>query len=327
MVLRKILVFLAFVTLSPPTTAMALQISPEQSQEEQKYEQLNKVVDSFYDNFESKKSNAEDLKNAWELLQKYPDDPYFYDLWASIEWVLLGHELGVGLVQQKNISSNSELSIRARSYHEIVGQGFKLTEDKSDTKFLLAKAILLFNQSKFTYRFEGNLSGLSKADKETADGIKVLKTILKEKPDFHSAYFFLGATRYGLASKTDPWSPKRLFVRLKSYTYDELYHLADDDVFNKSTALKWLVESYQNGYDQPWLRKTWLESAILLSGIYPDYRKDLKIKQELEILKNQELPLLKKLIETLPNRKDVQQRLVLAQLREQVLENYISSKK
>ena len=111
-----------------------------------------------------------------------------------------------------------------------------------------------------------------------------------------------------------------------SYTFPEL-QLVDNDVFSKRTALKWIEISYQNDYNQPWLRKTWLESAILLSGIYPDYRKDLKINHELDILKNQELPLLKKLREMLPNRKDVQQRLVFAQLREQVLENYFSSKK
>ncbi|MBI2057708.1 MAG: hypothetical protein HYT63_01865 [Candidatus Yanofskybacteria bacterium] len=330
MVLKKILAFLAFVTLSPPVIATAWPVSQEQNQEEQKYEQLNKIVDSFYDNFESKEINAQNLENAWELLRKYPDDPYFYDLWSSIEWVLLGHELGVGLDKQKNISDNVELAGRAKKYHEIVGQGFKLASSQDNHKHLLAQAILLFSQAKFIYRFEGNLSGLSQADKDTADGIKVLKRILKENPNFHSVYFFLGATRYGLASKTDPLSFKRLFVRWKSYAYNELYYFADDDVFNKSTALKWIEKSYENSYDEPWLKKTWLESALLLAEVYDDQREEFKnsgkSKNEWLILEK-EVPLLKRLVTTFPNRKDMAKKLELANPRLKVLSNYFSSKK
>ncbi|MBI2676806.1 MAG: hypothetical protein HYX21_02565 [Candidatus Yanofskybacteria bacterium] len=330
MVLKKILAFLAFVMLSPPATAIAWPTPQEQNQEEQRYEQLNRVVDSFYNNFESKESNAQDLKDAWELLRKYPDDPYFYDLWASIEWVLLGHELGVGLDKQKNISDNMELAGRAKKYHEIVGQGFKLASSQDNHKHLLAQAILLFSQAKFIYRFEGNLSGLSQADKDTADGIKILKKILKENPDFHSAYFFLGATRYGLASKTDPLSLKRLFVRWKSYTYSELYYFADDDVFNKSTALKWIEKSYENSYDKPWLKKTWLESALLLAEVYDDQREKFmnggKSKNEWLVLEK-EVSLLEKLVTTFPNRSDIARKLQLTKPRLKVLENYFSSKK
>ncbi len=323
MVLKKVLVFLALVILSPPTTLFALQISPEE--EEQRYEQLNKIVYHLYDNFESKESNAQDLKDAWELLQCYPEDPYIYDLWATTEWVLLGHELGTGLDQQKEISEFPALAERAKRYHEVVGHGLKLTDNKNDPKNQLARAILFFSQAKFTFSFESDFSGLSRADKETAEGIKLLKRILEKDSTFGPAYFFLGTTRYGLAAKTEAWSPKRLVIRLKSYTYDELYYI-DSDVFNKSSALEWMEKAYYYNASS-WLKKIWLESAMLLFKVYPDYRKSLKLNQELEILETKEIILLERLAEILPHRQDLIQQLKLSKLRVKIIKDYLSSLK
>lgn len=330
MLLKKFLLFLAFTILGPPVFG---QVEPsetipnQQPEDLEKHRKASEIIDFFYNNFESVEKNMEAQKNAWDLLQKYPNDPYLYDLWTSIEWALLGHELGSGLDQQRNISELPVFSTRIKQYHEVVDQGLKLTEEKNDDiKYLLAKSLLFFARAKFIYSFEGSLSGLAQADKETAQGIKTLKKILAKDFAFGPAYFFLGTTRYGLAAKTEAWSPKRLVIRLGSYAYDELYYI-DNDVFNKRSALGWIEKEYQYNDAKPWLKKIWLESAILLFKIYPDYRKGLKLSQELEILETKEVPLLENLVEILPNRQDLVQGLKLSKLRAKILKDYLSSSK
>jgi len=328
---KKLLLFLTFAMLGPPVLGQTeyFRLTTVQSLEDlekEKYQKVNKLVDFFYNNFESVEKNLEAKKNAWDLLQNYPDDPYLYDLWATIEWASLGHELGTGLDQQKDVSEFPKLVERAKKYHVIVDQGLRLTDDKNNTESQLARAVLFFDQAKFTFSFESNTSSLSQVDKETAEGIKTLKQILEKDSALGPAYFFLGITRYGLAAKTESWSPKRLVIRLASYVYYELYSL-DNDVFNKSSALDWVEKGYHYTCLYPWLKKVWLESALLLFKIYPDYRKGLKLNKELEILETKEVPLLENLAEILPNRQDVLQGLKLSKLRVRILKDYLSSQK
>src|SRR3989344_717546 len=113
------------------------------------------------------------------LLEKYPDDPYVYDLWASTEWLLIGRELNLRADEQKDITNLINYRERAENYRRMVEKGLALTENKTDEKTLFARAVLKFDQAKFSARYESRLTGLKKADREAAEGIKILKQTIK----------------------------------------------------------------------------------------------------------------------------------------------------
>ena len=316
------LFFLAFLILSPPSL-----LSLESADE--KYLKLNQVLFEFYNHFESLEKNAEAKKSAEKLLEQYPDDPYFYDLWASIEWTLIGHELNLKIDEQAKISHLPNYAERAAKYYALVEKGLSLTESAEGqikAKTLLARANLFFDRAKFTARFGNGLSDLSRADKDSAEAIKTLKNLLAEDQSFCPAYFLMGAVRYGLTAKTENSLTYQFFVWLKSKTYAEFYQ-TDKNVLDKTRALEWLEKSYQCENPELWLKKNWIESAIFLAGSYENYKKDLKIAKELELMETKEMPLLENLISLFPENKGLKEKLDLVNLRVRILKNYLFPKR
>jgi len=257
------------------------------------------------------------------LLEKYPDDPYVYDLWASTEWLLIGRELNLRADEQKDITNLINYRERAENYRRMVEKGLALTENKTDEKTLFARAVLKFDQAKFSARYESRLTGLKKADREAAEGIKILKQTIKANPNFCSAYLFLGGNRLQLSTR--PNFAERLLVWKFSKVYAELYSI-DKDVFNEKKSVEWLEKSYYFcDVDHPWEKKTWLETAFLLAGAYRNYHKKMPVKEEVSVLPK-EISLLKSLSARFPQNQDLARMLSERELRLKVLQNYFSKK-
>ncbi len=301
--------FLLFLRLSPGTEA-------------QKYQDVDELFYQILNHSRLLSADQEAEKTARHLLEKYPDDPYLYNLWASTEWLLIGRELNLKADEQREIDQTEGYDQRAKRYQANTEKGLALTEGKNDSKNLFLKATLKFDQAKFASRYESHISGLNHADQKAGEGIQILKQILAANPNFCSVYFFLGGTRLQLATKVGGlnW----IFVRLFSETYTQLRSL-DSDVFNEQKSIEWLEKAYQCGYPQPWLKKTWLETTFLLAKAYRDYGKGLGTREEMAVLQK-EVPLLKQLGGMFPQNQDVASMLVERELRLKVLQNYFSKK-
>lgn len=290
----------------------------------EKNQEIESLLSKMYNHTRQLSADKEAEKTARELLAKYPDDPLFYDIWASAEWLLIGRELNLKADEQRDVGEINGYGERAKKYRTTVEKGLSLTAGKNDEKNLFLRAALKFDQAKFSARYEGKFSGLKQADEQAAEGIKILRQLLGINHNFCSAYFFLGGNRFQLTSKTDPWSIKRVFVRNFSAIYNELYVL-DKDVFDEKKAIEWLEIASNCGYPQPWLKKAWLENSFLLIDAYRQYAKGIGIENELSIL-NKEVLLLKQMTGALPQNSDLTQILNEKELRLKVLQNYFSRK-
>jgi len=300
---------------------MFLQTSP--SYEAVKERGFEEVLSRIYNHTRLLEADQEAEKMARSLLEKYPDDPYTYTIWASIEWLLIGRELNLKADEQKDIRKIRGYENRTKQYRELVNKGLALTENKTDEKSLFLRAALQFDHAKFSARYEGGFGGLDKADKEAAEGLKIAKIILAQKPNFCSAYFFLGGSRLQFSTKV-PWY-KKPFVWGISRAYKELYNL-DGDVINEKKSIEWLERVYHCGFPQPWLKKVWLETNFVLVGAYDNFDKKHSPKEEMDTLLK-EVPLLQKLSSLFPQNQDLAQRRSDKEARLQVLQKTILKQK
>lgn len=302
--------------------ALILLLFQLSSAETEKYREIDAVFSQMYNHSRLLSADKEAEKMARTLLEKYPDDPYVYNLWASLEWLLIGRELNLRADQQKEIREINNYKERAEQYRSTVNKGLALTENTDDERSLFLRAALQFDHAKFSARYESHYSGLKQADKEAGEGLKVLKKVLEGNRNFCSAFVFLGGNRLQLSTKTKLF--ERPFIWGLSNVYAQLNSI-DSDVFNEKKSIEWLEISYRCHYSQPWMKKGWLETNFLLIGAYRDYGKKLGAREEIPVLKK-EVSLLKKLVDMFPQNQDVGQMLSERELRLKVLENYFSKK-
>ncbi|TSC74631.1 MAG: hypothetical protein G01um101444_236 [Parcubacteria group bacterium Gr01-1014_44] len=297
-----------------------LQLSP--AAETQKYQEIDEVLNKTYNHSRQLSADKEAEAMARILLEKYPDDPYVYNLWASLEWLLIGRELNLRADEQKDIREVNGYKERVQRYRDTVNNGLTLTENTKDERSLFLRSALKFDHAKFSARYESKYSGLKRADKEAGEGIQILREILKANPSFCSAYLFLGGNRLQLSTKTSLY--QRPFIWGFSGVYSEIYSI-NTDVFNEQKSIEWLEISYRCHYSHPWMKKGWLETNFLLIGAYRDYGKKLNPRDEIPVLKK-EVPLLKQLTAMFPQNQDIAKMLSERELRLKTLENYFSKR-
>lgn len=298
-----------------PAVLLAGDQTLEESSAQQKIE---RVIMFFYNHMDILDKNTEAKLAAEELIQKYPDNPWLYDLWAAMEWNAMGLELGIKIDERQSILDNPAHRQRAQKYHQMVERGLQLAEltlanasqsHLEERQWLFAKAVLHFAYGKFAVRFENRLR---QSDEAGAKGIKELKKILARDPDFGPAFMYLGGTRHQLAVRG---MFQRLGIRLFSFTYKELEELCDS-VFDKEESIAWIEKAGQYGAPEPWLKKNWLEALLSLEGIYNRRRKDFDAQEELVFIAQKYRPLLELLADTLPENIKYAQK--LEQLKEDV---------
>lgn len=291
----------------------------------------DQILLNFYNYFDNLESNRQAKKDTEQLIALFPEEPYLYELWATIEWTLLGHELGLKLGENKDLSSLPIYQARAANYEQMIRKALALTVSVQEktTRKLNAQAALRFERSKFLVRFSEGTGRLIKADEETRQGIKALGEILVDLPDFCPAYFFLGAIRHLLISGSEAWSIKRGLVRFGSKSYKTLGQLPiiQEDVFDEEETVRWLEKAFACGYQEWWFKKSWIENGFLLTEVYAKYRQKKDLVQELIILEKRELPLLIHLTNLFPANQGLSQKLKERQLREEILKKYLASRR
>lgn len=300
---------------------LILQLTPP-AIEVEKYQEVETVLTKMYNHTRLLTADKEAEGMALALLTKYPDDPYVYHLWASAEWLLIGRELNLKADEQKDISAINDYQERAERYRQLVDKGLALTENAADEKLLFLRGALEFDHAKFSARYESRLSGLRRADKEAAEGVKILRSILQTNPRFCSAYLLLGGNRFQISVKTN--AIEKLLAWKFSKVYSELYAV-DKDVFNEQKSVSWLERAYRCESPELWSEQIELEAGFLLAEAYRHFGKQQNIKDELAILKK-EVPLLNRLSGTLPQNSDLSKMLAERELRLKILTNYFSKK-
>lgn len=265
-----------------------------QLSQEEKYEQIDRVIYLFYNYYDRVDKNLEAKLKIEELIAQYPGDPYLYDLWATVEWVLLGHELGVKLGERKNIDGDDKYRERISHFRDMVNKGLILTEKQSSSRLRFAQASLWLDHARFSYSYAG---GLNKADEESANGFITIRTILGENKDFCPAYFPLGITRFRFSKES---FFKRAGIKIFSRSYEEI-SLLNVKVMDSNEGMKWIEKTYECGYQEPWLKENWIEASFALLSIYERYRSDIDGERlELVFLKEKELPLTQRLLDLFP---------------------------
>lgn len=289
----------------------------------QKYIEIDEILTKSYNHSRQLSADQEAEAMARTLLEKYPDDPYAYHLWASMEWLLIGRELNLKADEQKDITKLDKYKERAKRYRNLVDKGLLLTENAQDEKLLFLRAALQSDHAKFTARYDGGgIFRFRQADKEAAEGIRILKKILENNPGFCSAYLFLGANRLQLSTKLN--LAQQLLAWKGSRIYNELYTI-DSNVVDEKKSIEWLEISYACHYFQPWMKKGWLEANFLLIGAYQGYGNRLNVRDQIPILKK-EIPILRRLSAIFPQNQDVADMLSSRELRLKTLENYFNKR-
>src|SRR3989344_8621888 len=125
-----------------------LQWSP--ALETQKYQEIEAVFSKSYNHSRVLSADKEAETMAKTLLEKYPNDPYIYNLWASLEWLLIGRELNLRADEQTDIRKINGYEQRAKQYRDTVNKGLVLTENKNDERSLFLRAALQFDHAKIS---------------------------------------------------------------------------------------------------------------------------------------------------------------------------------
>lgn len=287
--------------------------TPEESPPDQEMEQIMML---FYNHMDSIDKNIEAKLAVEKLIQEQPNNPWLYDLWAAIEWNLIGLELGIPLEKRENILDKPLYRQRTEKYYRMTEQGLQLAEQMligphqslpEQRQWIFAKAALHFTAGKFAVRFEEGLGGLRKGDKAGAPGIRELRKILAQDPHFGPAFLLLGITRYQLSRQGFIF---RTLIKYssKSASYRELGEMCNV-VFDKKESIAWIEKAQQYGAPEPWMKRNWLEATLALEGIYDRQRKDFNTQEEIVFIKQKYLPLLELLTNTLPENKKFAQKL------------------
>lgn len=268
------------------------------------------LISEFYNNFTSKESNKDIKEKIEQLIKLNPENPYLYSFWASVEWTLIGRELGLSLSETKNLSKNNDYSKRILEYRRVLEEGLKQAELKSGEEKEIAKAEIFLERSKLQYRFLGNLRD---ADKTSAEIIKALRNLTSCRK-----YFFLGTLRFGMSEQG---KFKRFAIYLFSESYKELAKI-DPDVFSKNKSVEWLENAHKCGYNEA-SKKAWIENAFFLINAYDSYRQNVSTRERLAVLEK-EFNIAESLNNMFPQNKDLSKKKLLI---ENIMANYTYLKK
>lgn len=295
----------------------------QNTEEVEKNLALETCLKFFYNNISSVEKIARVKTMAEEMIVHWPDDPWLYELWASIEWSAVSLEMEVGFDERRNILGIPPYRHRAEKYHTIVAKGIQLADQKlaeangngqSRQQWLFAKGALCFADAKFFAKFEFGRSGLEKSDEASAQGIREFKKILAENAGFYPVFLYIGGARYQISNQG---FAIRTLIRFTSYTFAEINTICEGDVVNKNESVQWLERSYTYGAPQPWLKKNLVDTAFVLQTAYERLRINAGLNRadEKEYIRNKELPVLLWLQEQFPENEKLQDKRKLLELR------------
>lgn len=270
----------------------------------------NALISEFYNNFTSKESNKDIKEKIERLIKLNPENPHLYSFLASVEWTLIGRELGLSLSETKNLSKNGDYAKRIFEYRKILEEGLKQAELKSGEEKEIAKAEILLEHSKLQYRFLGNLRDADKIS------VEITKS-LRNSTSCHK-YFFLGTLRFGMSEQG---KFKRFAIYLFSESYKELAKI-DPDVFSKNKSIEWLEIAQKCGFDEN-SKKLWIENEFFLINAYDSYRQNVTTRERLTVLEK-EFSVVKSLNTMFPKNKDLAKKILLI---ENEMTNYTYLKK
>ncbi|MDO8495707.1 MAG: hypothetical protein Q7S32_04330 [bacterium] len=294
------------------------------------------ILQLFYNNMHSIEKHAEAKAAAYALIEKCPNNPLLFELWAAIEWSAISLELEGKFDERRFILDIAPYRKRAEYYHSMVQRGLETADQAlligngemaSRRKWLFAKGALYFADSKFTVKFEDGkgFDGMRRADQSAANGIREFKKSMAEDSTFFAPYLYLGGARYQMSIQS--WV-NRTAVRFASHAFAEINSLCEGDVINKPASIQWLERSYAYGAPEPWLKKNWIESALVLEGMYEKFRVEagFKLSDEVVFIENKELPVVLRLLEQFPENKRLNARKEALDLRLSILNNYLNKK-
>ena len=261
-------------------------------------------VAEFYNNFVSIQSNKAVKEKIERLIEKHPQNPHLYGFWASVEWTLIGRELGLKANEVMNISKNQKYAQRLTIYKQMLERGFNQVENDN-----LLEAVLLFERGKLEYRFLGDLRG---ADKTSAEIVRKLSN----ESSCHK-YFFLGSIRFSMSTQG---KIQQFAIYMLSENYKELQKL-DNDVFSKDKSMEWLELAYKCPYDAL-SRKIWIDNAFFLISAYEIYKKNLSVRGEMPVLEK-EIRVSSVLTAMFPQNTAMIEKHNLVELRHKTLSNYL----
>jgi len=180
---------------------------------------------SFY--YNGKPTQARAIAEV--LKQNFPEDAFFRELTAEIIWL----ELSQKSAPQRHLSEDVNYGLVQRNiylveqFKEEIFTGLVLTQidlkkNPSDSRAVFLRGMLKARYGGFIAKFESGLKSYAEADRETAEGLELIKKAVGLDPSLCSANYIIGLTKYMLFVKMSDSLINNIIIRWKSSTYDAI---------------------------------------------------------------------------------------------------------
>lgn len=248
-------------------------------------------------------------KEAEELRDAFPDEPFFRELIAEIIWQelakLLSASPGEESVNFERVRNNSHAQYLTERFKEEVFAGLALTlefleADPNNVKNLFLRAMLKLRYAGFIAKFESGWKSYVESDRETVEALSILKRCMELDRSLCSAKYCFALAKHVLIKTADTSIFNNLAIRARSKLHDFL-----GSNFNQNDTLRWLEESMACSSDHWWTKDIEIDKKLIYQTI---------LVKQAGRMDDKVLPVLEELNRRFPENKGVRENLFLVRL-------------
>jgi len=166
-----------------------------------------------------------------EILKRhFPEDAFFRELTAEIIWLELSQKAApqTHLSKEVDLTLVKENTFLVEQFKEEIYSGLVLTQQNlndnpNDSRAIFLRGMLKARYGGFVAKFESGLRTIREADRETAEGLGLIKRAIGLDSGLCSAKYLLGLTKYTLLQKgIEEW---KAYIAIRLYS--EVYNVMD----------------------------------------------------------------------------------------------------
>lgn len=289
---------LLIVTLLVPFRASAAISEPERNQ---------KIDLALFYHYSGKPVEAR--KEAEELRDTFPDEPFFRELIAEIIWGELSKLLlanpGEESIDVESVRNNPHAQYLSERFKEEAFAGLALTQgalenNPNDPKNIFLRAMLKLRYAGFIVKFEAGLKSYTESDREMAEALVLIKKSVGLDPTLCSVKYAFALSKHIMIRVASDALYKRGIIMWKSRIYNELGRN-----FDRGDVFRWLEESRSCASTHWWTKDIEIDKKLVYQ--------DILVKQAGR-MDDLVLPVLEELNRKFPENKEVRDNLFLVRL-------------
>lgn len=294
--MKNLILFLAIVSAS--CSARAAMTDSQRNQ---------KIDRALFHHYSGKPLEAR--KEAEELRDAFPDEPFFRELIAEIIWQelskLLSASPGEESVNFERIRSNTHAQYLTERFKEEVFAGLALTlefleTNPNDAKTLFLRAMLKLRYAGFIVKFESGWKSYAESDRETVEALSILKRCMELDRSLCSAKYYFALAKHVLIKTASASVFNNLAIRMRSRLHDFL-----GSNFSQNDIFRWLEESMMCNSDHWWTKDIEIDKKLIYQNI---------LTKQAGRMDTSVLPVLEELNRKFPENREVRDNLFLVRL-------------